>query len=405
MKTIIIGAGIGGAALALGMQRAGMDFVLLEQADAFGEIGAGVQLSSNAVRVLDLLGLSEKLAAVCCEPDAHKFKDWASGEIILRTPLCPDVREVFGAPYYHAHRPDVIGALTDGLDSGRVRFSKRVVDVGEDSNGPWVRCEDGEEVRGDVVIGADGIHSAVRDQMFQHKEPRASGYVTWRGVIDAADVADLKVPISSYIVMGPRLSFVFYYVSGGEKINWLAMGRTEDEKRESWSQTASKEEVLAAFEGWYEVPRRFIQATDQPFVTALRDRDPLPIWVNGHVAVLGDAAHAMLPYHASGAGQAIEDAWVLMRCLETNTENPAAALHHYEALRKDRADRMIQHSRDAERWYHLDDAADVERRNERFRRYNDSESKFTPQQVWLYSYDAEKAAAGADDEWRALAPW
>jgi len=404
MKVVIIGAGIGGCTLALAMQQAGMDFVLLEQAEAFGEIGAGIQLSSNAVKVLDRLGLHDRLAEVCCEPDAHKFKDWASGETILRTPLCPEVRDAFGAPYFHSHRPDLLAALTEGLDGERIRFGRKVAEVGEDDTGPWVRCDDGEEIRGDVLIGSDGIHSVVRDQLFRPDEPLRSGFVTWRGVIDAADVADLKVPISSYIIMGPKLSFVFYYVSGGKRINWLALGPTEGEKEESWSQTAEKSELLDAFKDWYEVPRRFIEATDQPFVTALYDRDPLETWVRGRIAVTGDAAHAMLPYHAQGAGQSIEDAWVLMRCLQNGADDPAAALRRFEALRKDRADRMIRHSRDAERWYHLDDAADVERRNARFSRYNDAAS-FTSQQVWLYSYDAEKAALGSDDEWRALPAW
>ncbi len=404
MKIVIIGAGIGGCTLALSLQQAGMDYVLLEQADAFGEIGAGIQLSSNAVKVLDRLGLHDRLVQVCCEPDAHKFKDWASGETILRTPLCPEVRDAFGAPYFHSHRPDLLAALTEGLDAGRIRFGRKVAEVGEDETGPWVRCDDGEEVRGDVLIGADGIHSVVRDQLFRPDEPLRSGYVVWRGVIDAADVADLEVPISSYIIMGPKLSFVFYYVSGGRRINWLALGPTEGEKKESWSQTAEKHEILAAFKDWYEVPRRFIEATDQPFVTALSDRDPLDTWVRGRIAVMGDAAHAMLPYHAQGAGQSIEDAWVLMRSLQDKAADPAAALRRFEALRKDRADRMIRHSRDAEGWYHLDDAAEVERRNARFRRYND-EANFTPQQTWLYSYDAEKAARGTDDEWRALPAW
>ncbi len=404
MKILILGAGIGGTTLALGLQRAGLDFVILEQAKAFAEIGAGVQLSSNAVKVLSRLGLEDQLSKVCCEPDSHKFKDWSTGETILRTPLCPEVRDVFGAPYFHSHRPDLLDALTADLDENRIRFGFKVESVGEDYDGPWVRSVDGEIVRGDVLIGADGIHSVVRYQIFQPHVPLRSGYCTWRGVIDAADVADLNVPISSYIVMGPKLSFVFYYVSGGSKINWLAMGPTESTMRESWSQTAQKEGLLTSFKNWYEVPVRFIEATQQPFVTALYDRDPLETWVRGNIAVMGDAAHAMLPYHAQGAGQSIEDAWVLARLLEKNDDGPTLALKRFEGLRKNRADRMIQHSRDAERWYHLDAAEDVERRNSRFRRYND-EASFTPQQTWLYSYDAEKAVEGTDDEWRALSAW
>jgi len=120
---------------------------------------------------------------------------------------------------------------------------------------------------------------------------------------------------------------------------------------------------------------------------------------------MGDAAHAMLPYHAQGAGQSIEDAWVLLRSLELGADAPAKGLRRFEALRKDRADRMIQHSRDAERWYHMSEPADVESRNARFRRYNEDAAKFTPQQIWLYSYDAEQAALGTDEDWRALPAW
>ena len=189
MKIIVLGAGIGGATLAMALQRAGLDFTVLEQAEGFGEIGAGIQLSSNAVKVLARLGLEDRLAEVCCEPDSHKFKDWATGETILRTPLCPEVRDAFGAPYFHGHRPDLLNALTTGLDVDRIRFGFEVESVGEDEDGPWVCGADGEVVRGDVLIGADGIHSVVRDQIFQPHVPLRSGYCTWRGVIDAADVA------------------------------------------------------------------------------------------------------------------------------------------------------------------------------------------------------------------------
>ena len=225
MKVIVVGAGIGGSALALGLQRAEIEFVVLEQASALTEIGAGIQLSPNGVRVLDALGLGASLSEFCTEPDGHYYKDWQSGETVLRTPLMPDVREAFGAPYYHAHRADVIGALSQATAPENVRLDTRVVSVGQDADKAWVHCENGEAVTGDVVIGADGLHSLIRDKLFAQDAPRASGYVTWRGVIEAAAVADLEIPVSSYIVMGPRLSFVFYYVSGGRKINWLAMAK------------------------------------------------------------------------------------------------------------------------------------------------------------------------------------
>jgi len=405
VKVLVVGAGIGGSALALSLQKLGIDHLLLEQAPAFGEVGAGIQLSPNGVRVLEALGLKDALASFCTEPDFHKYSVWDTGETILRTPLMPAVREAYGHAYYHGYRPDLIEALTRALDPQRLRLGTRVVAVGQHSDAAWVECEDGSRLEGDVLIGADGIHSLVREQVFRPDPPRASGYVTWRGVVDSSAIADLKIPVSAYVDMGPRLSFVYYYVSSGRRLNWIALGQANDRKRESWSQTASKHEVIAAFDGWYERPRQIIEATEQPFVTALFDREPLDTWVSGRIAVMGDAAHAMLPYHAQGAVQSIEDAWVLARTLQREPDI-ATALQRYETLRYARANLIVAQSRNAERWYHVDDPLEVAARNDRFRRNNQRlDGGFSPQQHWLYSYDAEQAALGTDAAWRALPAW
>jgi salicylate hydroxylase len=406
MKTIIIGAGIGGSALALSMDKAGLDYLLLEQAASFGEVGAGIQLSPNAVRILSWLGLDDDLKQVCAEPDFHKYSVWDSGETVLRVALKPQVEKIYGSPYYHAYRPDLIDALTKRLDPNKVRMNQKVKSVGQDERKVWVVCEDGTKHEGDVLIGADGIHSVVREQIFKPDPPRASGFLSWRGVVDADDIADLEIPVSAYIDMGPNLSFVYYFVSGGRKLNWLATAPTNGLKRESWSQTASKEEILSAFKGWYDRPARVIEKTKQTFVTAMYDRNPLDSWVSGRIGLMGDAAHAMLPYHASGAGQSIEDAWVLARSLQIRPAAPKTALMRFEDLRLDRANRMVRHSREAEGWYHLADADLVAKRNARFRKKNEAfGDSITPEQHWLYSYDAEKAVTDTDHEWRALPAW
>jgi salicylate hydroxylase len=406
MRVIIIGAGIGGSALALTLEQLGLDYVVLEQASEFGDVGAGIQLSPNGVRILEQLGLGADLPTYVTEPDCHKMVSWDTGEIVLRTPLMPMVKETFGAAYYHAHRRDLIASLTNRLNMDRVQMNVQVAEIGQDAEGVWAVSADGTRHKGDVLIGADGIHSLVRERIFRPDEMRPSGYVAWRGIVPADKLAHLDIPVSSYIVMGPRLSFVFYYVAGGRELNWLALGQTEDEKRESWSQTASKDEVLRAFEGWYDLPKQIIDATDSLFVTALYDRQPLGHWTQGHIAVMGDAAHAMLPYHAQGAVQSVEDAWVLGRCLSDSPEDVQAALGKYEGLRHDRATRMVQHSRNAQGWYHIDDPAEVEARNNRFRNIGEQTGGgFTKQQTWLYAYDAEKAVQGTDDEWRSLPDW
>jgi salicylate hydroxylase len=406
MRVLIIGAGIGGTALALALQQLDIDYLLLEQAPEFADVGAGIQLSPNGVRILERLGLGQALQSFCTEPDFHKYSVWDSGETLLRTPLMPRVRDTYGYAYYHAHRPDLIAALTRSLDPSRIRLDTRVTRVGQDDTRSWAQAEDGTHVTGDVLIGADGIHSLVREQVFRPDAPKPSGYVTWRGVVPSADIAALEIPVSAYVDMGPRLSFVYYYVAGGTRLNWLALGQANDVKRESWSQTASKADVLAAFDGWYDRPQAVIEATKQPFVTALYDREPLDTWIDGRIALLGDAAHAMLPYHAQGAVQSLEDAWVLARTLQQMPRDLTDALRRYESLRFARANLMVAQSRSAQRWYHLDDPMEVAARNERFRRNNDRlGGDFSPQQHWLYSYDADRAALGTDDEWRALPAW
>ncbi|MCY4428784.1 MAG: FAD-dependent monooxygenase, partial [Rhodospirillales bacterium] len=290
MKVVIVGAGIGGSALALSLARLGVDYVLLEQAPAFTEVGAGIQLSPNGVRVLESLGLGDELAGFCTEPDFHKYSLWDTGETVLRTPLMPRVRQAYGYAYYHAHRADLIAALTRALDPSRLRLNTRIVAVGQDGSGAWAESGSGERMAGDLLVGADGIHSVVRERAFSPDPPRASGYVTWRGVVSRPTIEDLGIEVSAHVDMGPRLSFVYYYVSGGKRLNWLALGQTDDPKRESWSQTAGVGEVIAAFDGWYDRPRRVIEATEETFVTALYDRNPLRDWVRGRIGLMGDAA-------------------------------------------------------------------------------------------------------------------
>ncbi len=406
MKVVIIGAGIGGCTLALALSKMDIEYVLLEQAAAFQEVGAGIQISPNGVQILEQLGLGQVLPTFCTEPDFHKYSVWDSGETVLKTPLMPLVREAYGHAYYHAHRADLIDALTAGLDQGRLQMNTKVLSVSQDETCARVTCQSGEVIEADLVIGADGIHSIVREQWFRADPPRESGYVTWRGVVDADAISHLDIPVSAYVDMGPRLSFVYYFVSGGKKFNWLALGQTDDPKRESWSQTASQEEIIKAFDGWYDRPRQVIEATPEIFVTALHDREALSTWVADRIALMGDAAHAMLPYHAQGAVQSMEDAWVLARTLALHGDDPLDALKRYEGLRYDRANLIVQQSRNAEGWYHVDTPAEIEARNARFRITNEKlDGGFSPQQHWLYSYDAERAAQGTDDDWRALRAW
>jgi salicylate hydroxylase len=412
-RVIIVGGGIGGLATALALRLQGIPHILLEQARGFAEVGAGIQLSPNGMRILDWLGVAGVLGATAVEPTAHVFRDWKTGETLLELPLGQAVRETFGAPYYHAHRADLLAAMLEALGGESVRLCSRVAAVRQDRDGVEALLDDGSSERGTVLVGADGIHSVVRDLVFAPGKPRPSGYAAWRGLVPGEAAAALGIERRSYIWLGPGRSVVLYYVSGGRLLNWVGIGSVRDPaiERESWSATGSAEVLLRDHEGWHPQILELLAATERPFLTALHDRDPLDSWVLGRIALLGDAAHPMLPYHAQGAVQSLEDAWVLARSIASARRSaPAAggasledALRRYERLRRDRATQVQAYSRAAQDWYHVSEPAELARRAERFRAIaRRGSAGFSSQQEWLYAYDAEKAALGEDDEWRAM---
>jgi salicylate hydroxylase len=423
MRVIIVGAGIGGIAAALALRLQGIEHVVLEQAQRLAEVGAGIQLSPNGMRVLEWLGAAPALARVAVEPGSHVFRDWRTGETLLELPLGPAAREAFAAPYLHAHRADLLAAMLERLGDAALRLGRRVAAVRQDDAGVEAVLDDGSVERGSVLIGADGVHSVVRDQFFGAVRANAatapavaSGYSAWRGLVPGDRARALGIERRSYIWLGPGRSVVLYYVSAGRLLNWVGIGPSSAAQRESWSATGSLDALLADHDGWHPQIRDLLAATDTPFVTRLHDREPLPSWVNGRVALLGDAAHAMLPYHAQGAVQSLEDAWVLARTLALSgapaVSSPSAAiekssieqaLQRFQALRRDRATQVQAYSRSAQDWYHVSDPAELARRNARFRATaRRGGAGFSSQQEWLYAYDAEQAALGVDDEWRAM---
>jgi salicylate hydroxylase len=223
--------------------------------------------------------------------------------------------------------------------------------------------------------------------------------------VDGDAARKLGISPSAHIWMGPGHSAVIYYVSGGRMLNWICIGSSPENRKESWSATATVAEVLQQYQGWNREVLDLVKLTEKPFVTALYDRAPLNSWVRGRVALMGDAAHAMLPYHAQGAVQSMEDAWVLGRLLDISAD-PEAALARYQDLRLDRTSRVQAQSRSAELRFHMRDPEQVAQRNARFRKYDAQYTGgFLPQQQWLFGYDAELAARGLDDEWRALRAW
>jgi salicylate hydroxylase len=390
LKVLIAGGGIGGITLAQALRQRGIEARLFEQATAFSQVGAGIQLSANATRVLRKLGLGDALARVGVYPEGRDYRAWDSGDRLYWTPLGERAEAHFGAPYYHAHRADLLDVLLGGLGDTGFHLSSHVDRFEQDAGGVTITLADGSTATGDVLIGADGIHSTVRAQLFGRELPRYTGNVAWRGLVPAERVAHLDLGRVTGVWMGPNRSIVQYYVAAGRTFNWIGISRSEQPARESWLAEGRIEDALEEYAGWHDTIRTIIAATPRVLRQALYDREPLPDWRAGRVALLGDAAHPMMPFYAQGAAQSIEDAYVLAGCLAATREDPVAALARYVQLRQPRTAWMQGLSRTEEELYQMTDAAAIADRNARMRTNRVPESAtFPPEQERLYGYDAE----------------
>jgi salicylate hydroxylase len=390
LTVLIVGGGIGGIATALALRQRGIDALLFEQAEAFREVGAGIQLSANATRVLRRLGLDSALARVAVYPEGRDYRAWDTGERVFWTPLGEQAEVHFGAPYYQAHRADLLDILVNALGNAGIHLNARVQTFEQDGHGVTITLADGRIVTGDVLVGADGIHSTVRAQLFGREQPRYTGCVAWRGLVSAERLTHLDLGRVNGVWMGPNRSIVQYYVSAGRTFNWIGISRSSHAAQESWLAEGRVEDALAEYADWHPTIRAIIRATPRVLRQALYDREPLAEWRVGRVVLLGDAAHAMMPFYAQGAGQSIEDAYVLAGCLASPPDDPAVALERYVRLRQPRTAWMQQLARREEERYHIADPAEIARRNVGLRQGHTSDAAaFPPEQECLYGYDAE----------------
>jgi salicylate hydroxylase len=390
LKILIAGGGIGGITTALALRQRGIEAQLFEQAKAFSQVGAGIQLSANATRVLRTLGLGDALSRVAVYPEGRDYRAWDDGDRLYWTPLGGRAESHFGAPYYHAHRADLLDVLLGGLGESSFCLNAHVDRFEQDADGVTVMLADGTTVTGDVLVGADGIHSTVRAQLFGRELPRYTGNVAWRGLVPAERVAHLDLGRVTGVWMGPNRSIVQYYVAAGRTFNWIGISRSEQPARESWLAEGRIEDALAEYSGWHETIRTIIAATPRVLRQALYDREPLPDWRAGRVVLLGDAAHPMMPFYAQGAAQSIEDAYVLAGCIAESREDPVAALERYVQLRQPRTAWMQALSRQEEELYQMTDGAAIADRPTRMRTNRIPESATVPsEQERLYGYDAD----------------
>ncbi|RYF31980.1 MAG: salicylate 1-monooxygenase [Comamonadaceae bacterium] len=361
MKRIaIVGAGIGGLCAASLMAKRGMDVIVLEQASSLGEVGAGLQIGPNGVKVLRALGLRQALEEIGVRPAHLVLKDWKTGVNISRTGIAGDFDKAYGAPYYHVHRADLLEMLRQSA-SGLVdlRVGTRVHDV--EAAGRLVKLQ-GIDPPVDAVIGADGIHSAVRRNLHGEQAPRFTGNVAYRALIPVDAEIRRKVPMDSTIWIGPGAHVVHYYVRGGELLNIVAVVETDRWTDESWTQPAAPDELQAAFRGWNRSLLALLDRVTHTHRWALYDRDPLEFWGSGAATLLGDAAHPMLPFLAQGAVMAMEDAYVLADELSP-TGDVTAALRRYEARRMKRTSRLQMAARARGEAMHIASWSEAWRRN------------------------------------------
>jgi salicylate hydroxylase len=357
---VIAGAGIGGLTAAIALARRGFRVSVLEQAERLEAIGAGVQLSPNASRVLIDLGLGERLAPMVVAPGALNVMNASSGRVLARAPLGDAATKRYGAPFWVIHRGDLHTVLREAVETApliSLQLGVRVDDFAVHDNGVTVGGRKGVQsvdTHGSALVGADGLWSVLRGRLGHSSEPRFAQHTAWRALIPADAVSTALRARSVNLWLGRDAHLVHYPVRGGSLINVVAIVR--DAWRETgWSAAGDRDEILARFPAdmWHTPARELIGAADRWQKWALYDCRPLKRWGKGPVTLLGDAAHPMLPYLAQGAAMAIEDAAVLASCLAQTPDDATAAMRNYEAKRRKRTARMQNAARRNGTAYHM----------------------------------------------------
>jgi len=365
LTVAIVGAGMGGLATAAALRRVGIDVTVYEQAAQFARLGAGIQIGCNAMKVLRGLGLESRLRGQSFYPRSWNNRDWRTGEVKFDMIFGETAEQKFGAPYLLAHRGDLHAALASAVPDECIKLNHRLVGLDETGSGVRLSFANGAVAVADAVVGADGVHSLVRDLLFGVSPVNFTGRIAYRTTYPATLLGGERIDDCTKW-WGEDRHIVIYYVKPDRSEIYFVTSQPEPDFRiESWSAKGDVRELRIAFEGFDRQVETVVAACPDVHKWAIVDRDSLEHWTDRNVTLLGDACHPMTPYMAQGAAMAIEDAAVLSRCLEGVARDEVAnAFRRFEANRKDRTVRVQQTSR-ANTW--LKERTDTD---------------------WVYAYDA-----------------
>lgn len=381
-RITVLGGGIGGLATAAFLHQAGLACTVYEQAPALTEVGAGLVVAPNSARLLRRLGVMDRFRDQAVQLEVGwEFRRWADGRVLSVEDIKTSSKELFGEHTYTAHRADLLETIRSKVPDEYLRLGRRCVEVDLAGSRPRLWFDGHEDVETDILIGADGSHSLVRQAITAGTEAVDSGLCAFRALVRAEDAPALARRRAQTLWIGPDHHLVHYPVSAGKYVNIVAFAPAGDFTLESWSAMATTEELLAEFNGWDPRLTELIEAVEAPGRWALLDRQPLDRWSVRSATLLGDAAHPMFPFFAQGSAQAIEDAAVIAKCLAEESD-PSRALQRYEELRRPRATRIQEQSHARAHLNHLPDGLEQQARDAEY-------AAADPLAVnsWIYSYE------------------
>jgi 2-polyprenyl-6-methoxyphenol hydroxylase-like FAD-dependent oxidoreductase len=384
LDVAVVGGGIGGLTTAVALVRKGIDVTVYEQAPELLPVGASLALGPNATRLLGALGLMEPVRRVGSAADAVELLRWSDGTVLLHTELGPQAEAHFGAPALDFHRADLHRVLLEALPEGTIRLGTQITSVEQDADRAALVAADGTHIYADAVIASDGIKSSIRQQLVGVDAPEFSGTVVYRGLLPREHAIDLHPDRVNRYWLGPYRHGVVYWISAGTVLAVNTAVQQADWAEESWTAEAPTDELLAYFDGWDPALLERIRRCSTLLRGAVFVRRPLDDWAFGRIALLGDAAHAMEPWQAQGAAQAIEDAYVLAECLADSEGEVDAALSRYATVRMSRATELQLSSAQAGNVFYLADGDEQRRRDEEYATLHERQPFGHRQKLWEY---------------------